>query len=209
MIKGWYVLCLLLLFFLLAGCTVNSPEAEQADYEETKKMLVDILKTDDGKTAIREVMQDPSMQQMMTLDAPTVSSAVQESLFSEKGKEFWTKLFTDSSFIQEFTPVLKEEQTKLLKGLMKDAEYQKMMIDLYKNPEMTEQFVTVLKGQKFREHLETTIKETLNNPSFKADMTEELLKAADEMQQQENGGGDSGGDGEQQQNQNQDSQSAQ
>ena len=32
------------------------------DYEETKKMVVDILKTDDGKKAIQQVMSDEKMK---------------------------------------------------------------------------------------------------------------------------------------------------
>ena len=40
---------------LTAGCAPAESGGGEPDYEETKKMVVDILKTDDGKKAIQEV----------------------------------------------------------------------------------------------------------------------------------------------------------
>ena len=38
-----------------SGCSQNGTSVAKMDYEETKKMVVDILKTDDGKKAIQDV----------------------------------------------------------------------------------------------------------------------------------------------------------
>jgi spore germination protein D len=186
------LLCPVLLLVFLAACGGASGASEQADYDTTKKMVVDILKSDDGKKAMTEVLSDEKMQQSMALESEVVSQAVQKTLVSEEGKAFWSKLFSDPKFVQEFSKVLEEQQKKLMKGLMKDAEYQKLMIELYKNPEMMDQMVTVLEGQKFRAHLEKTIEETLNSPVFQAKMNETLLKAAEQMK---SGGGGSGSSG--------------
>lgn len=182
------LLCPVLILVFLAACNGATGASEQADYDTTKKMVVDILKSDDGKKAMTEVLSDEKMQQSMALESEVVSQAVQQTLISEEGKAFWSKLFSDPKFVQEFSKVLEEQQKKLMKGLMKDAEYQKLMIELYKNPEMMDQMVTVMEGQKFRAHLEKTIEETLNSPVFQAKMSETLLKAAEKMQ---SGGGDS------------------
>lgn len=193
------ILLPVLILVFLAACNGSSGASEQADYDTTKKMMVDILKSDDGKKAMTEVLSDEEMQQSMALESEVVSQAVQQTLISEEGKAFWSKLFSDPTFVQEFSKVLEDQQKELMKGLMKDAEYQKLMIELYKNPEMMEQMVTVMQGQKFKAHLETTIEETLNSPVFQAKMTETLLKAAEEMSsgeqdsQSEESGQQSGG----------------
>lgn len=184
-----------LLLILLTACGGGSGNGQQADYETTKKMIVDILKTDDGKKAITEVLSDKKMQQAMALESEIVSQSVSETLISEKGKSFWTKMFSDPKFVQGFSKVLKDQQKELTKGLMKDAEYQKLMIDLYKNPEMMEQMITVMQSQKFSAHLEETITQTINSPVFQAKMSETLLKAAEKMASegsQSSGSGQSG-----------------
>jgi spore germination protein D len=186
------LLCPVLILVFLAACNGATGASEQADYDTTKKMVVDILKSDDGKKAMTEVLSDEKMQQSMALESEVVSQAVQKTLISEEGKAFWSKLFSDPKFVQEFSKVLKEQQKELMKGLMKDSEYQKLMIELYKNPEMMEQMVTVLEGQKFRAHLEKTIEETLNSPVFQAKMSETLLKAAEKMQSGDKGSESSG-----------------
>nr|WP_205094513.1 spore germination lipoprotein GerD [Thalassobacillus pellis] len=192
---------------ILTACAGNSSGSEQADYDTTKKMVVDILKSDDGKKAITEVLSDEKMQQSMALESQVVSEAVNKALTSEKGKQFWNKMFSDPKFIKGFSESIQKEQKELMKGLMKDSEYQKLMIEIYQNPEMMDQMLSVMQGQKFRSHLEKTIQETLESPVFKAKMTETLLKAAEKMksgegQQQEQGsqtqqsggqGGDTGG----------------
>ncbi|UOR10574.1 spore germination lipoprotein GerD [Halobacillus amylolyticus] len=190
-------ICPVILVVFLAACGGSPQASGEADYETTKKMMVDILKTDDGKKAMTEVLKDEKMQQSMALDSEVVKQAVSETLLSEKGKEFWGQLFTDPKFVQEFSKVIEEEQKKLMKGLMKDPEYQKSLIELYQNPEMMEQMLEVMKGQKFRAHLEKTIQETLNSPVFQAKMTETLLQAAEQMKSGEKPGqggqGKSGG----------------
>ncbi|WP_226585712.1 spore germination lipoprotein GerD [Halobacillus litoralis] len=182
-----------LLLVFLAACNGTSGASEQADYDTTKKMIVDILKSDDGKKAMTEVLSDEKMQQSMALESEVVSQAVQKTLVSEEGKAFWSKLFSDPKFVQEFSKVIEDQQKKLMKGLMKDAEYQKLMIELYKNPEMMEQMVTVMQGQKFRSHLEKTIEETLNSPVFQAKMSDTLLKAAEKMKSGSQGSQSDGG----------------
>jgi len=68
------------------------------------------------------------------------------------------------------------------------------MIELLQDPKMDEQMVTVLKSQDFRSHLEKTIQETLETPTFQAKIQEILLKAAEEQGSQSGGQGGSGGD---------------
>ncbi|KGP70936.1 spore germination lipoprotein GerD [Pontibacillus yanchengensis] len=180
----------------LTACTGNSSSGgEQPQYETTKKMVVDILKTDDGKKAITEVLNDDKMKQQVVLESDVVKKSIEETITSDKGKKFWTKLFENPQFSKTFAQSMTEEQKKLTKDLMSDSEYQKSMLEILQNPEITNQMLTVMKSQQFRAHLEKTIEETMNTPMFKAKMSEIVLKAAEEMKSS-SGGEKSEGEGE-------------
>ncbi|OIU71556.1 spore germination lipoprotein GerD [Rossellomorea aquimaris] len=188
-----YSFLFLLPMLLLAACggggdTVSS----KMDYEETKKMVVDILKTDDGKKAIQEVMADDKMKSELIMDQKVVKDTISKTLTSEKGTEFWKKSFEDPKFAETMAKSMKDGNEKLLKDLMKDPEYQGMMMDLMKDPEFQKELTEALKSKEFREHLQQVILETFESPLFKAKMQDILLKAAEESgaaKQEEAGGG--------------------
>lgn len=181
------VLCLMI-FIPLAGCAGKEQSGGQMDYEETKKMVVDILKTDDGKKAIKELLSDEEVKQSIVMDQKVVKETVEKTLTSEKGVQFWQKVFEDPKFSEGFAKTLQKEHEKVIKGLMKDPEYQEMMIELLKDPKIEEEMLNVVKSQGFRKHLQTVIVETLESPLFKAKMQETLMKAAEEMKKGEKEG---------------------
>ncbi|WP_067730349.1 spore germination lipoprotein GerD [Oceanobacillus damuensis] len=183
-------------FSLLGACTGEATTGKEGDYETTKKMVVDILQTEDGKKALTEVMADEKLKQELVIQSDVVKASINETLVSEKGKEMWTTLFEDPKFVEGYAKSMSEEQKKLMKELMNDAEYQKQMLELMKNPEITDQMLSLLKSQQFREHLEKTITETLETPLFQAKIQEILLKAAEEQSKGEQGGGGGSGGGE-------------
>ncbi|KGX84375.1 spore germination lipoprotein GerD [Pontibacillus litoralis] len=178
-VKG---LILLASIAFLVACTGNSSSSgDQAAYDTTKKMVVDILKTDDGKKAITEVLKEEDMKKQLALESDVVTKAIEETVTSKKGEQFWSKQFEDPQFSKTFAESMMKEQEKLMKDLMKDPTYQKSMLELLQNPEMEQQMLTVVKSQQFREHLEKTIEETMNTPMFKEKMSQIVLKAAEEM----------------------------
>ncbi|WP_087975108.1 spore germination lipoprotein GerD [Oceanobacillus rekensis] len=193
MIRFVFITLLGISFTMLAGCNGESTAGKEGDYETTKKMVVDILQTEEGKKALTEIMADEKVKQELVIQSDVVKSAINETLVSEKGKEMWTTLFKDPKFVEGYAKSMSEEQKKLMKDLMNDSEYQKQMLDLMKNPEITEQMLTLLKSQQFRSHLEETITQTLETPLFQAKIQEILLKAAEEQGKQKEGGGGSGG----------------
>ncbi|KAA0544134.1 spore gernimation protein GerD [Bacillus sp. BGMRC 2118] len=179
---------------LLVSCgTSGTQSSGEVDYEETKKMVVDILKTDEGKKALQEVMADDKMKQSLVMDQGVVTNTIQTTLTSEQGSNFWTKTFEDPKFSETFAKSMQTEHEKLIKGLMKDPEYQKLMMELMKNPEVEEQMLNVLKSTEYRAHLQQVITETFESPLFKAKLLDVLTKAAEKMSQtggdkQEGGG---------------------
>lgn len=195
---------IVLAVMLISGCNNGNASDKEGDYDATKKMVVDILQTEDGKKALREIMTDEKMKQELVLESDVVKKSINEALVSDKGKQMWSTLFQDVDFVKEYTKSMKEEHIKLMKSLMNDADYQKQMLELLRNPEMNEQMLNVVKSQQFREHLEETIQQTLETPLFQEKMQETLLKAAEkqgkqqqgkENQEQSDGGGDGGNGG--------------
>ncbi|MBB5356456.1 spore germination protein D [Anoxybacillus mongoliensis] len=167
---------------MLTGCAQQEKTPAQPDYDQTKKMVVDILKTDEGKKAIQEVMGDEKVKQQLVMDQQIVKKTIEETLTSDKGKAFWKKAFEDAKFAQSFAKSMKEEHEKLLKTLMKDPEYQAMIVDIMQNPEMKKLIQTEMKNKDFRAHLQKVIIETFSSPLFKAKIEDILIKAAEEMQ---------------------------
>jgi spore germination protein D len=194
-----FIALISLFTFITSACTDEANPGKEPDYEATKKMVVDILQTEDGKKALKELMTNEEMKKQLVMESDVVKNAIDEVLTSEKGKEMWSKLFEDSAFVESFAKSMAEEQKKLMKDLMSDAEFQKQMLELLQDPEMDKQMLKLMKSQEFRSHLEETIQQTLETPLFQAKIKEILLKAAEKQgkeQEKSKSGGHGGGGGE-------------
>lgn len=184
------IISLFLLSFIifLNACSAGDGAEKRIDYDTTKKMVVDILQTEDGKKAIQEMMADEKMKQQLVIDSDIVKEAINNVLISEKGIEMWTKMFKDATFVEIFAKSMSEEQKKLFKKLIYDPDFQEKAIELLQNPEIDKQMLTVMKSQQFRKHLEETITQTLETPLFQARIKELLLKAAENQDSSEDKG---------------------
>lgn len=169
-----------LTIFLTSACGGDGSTTKDGNYETTKKMVVDILQTEDGKKALSEILNDENMKQQLVIESDTVKQSINEAFSSEQGSELWQRLFKDPTFVESFAKAMEKEHLELMKRLMGDAEYQKQMIELLQNPEMMQLMLALLKSQQFKEHLEETIQQTLNAPLFQAKMSEILLQAVEE-----------------------------
>lgn len=188
-------LCLL----LVAGCAPNEAQGNtQPDYEATKKMVIDILKTDEGKKAVQDIMTDDKMKEILVMDQATVQKAIKDNFTSKEGEKFWKKQFEDPKFVEAYAKSLRKEHEKVLKELMKDPDYQKLLMDVLKDPELEKKLVEVMKSKEYRDHLQKVISETLESPLYKAKIQDLLLKAAEEAgagKKKEEGGGEGGEEG--------------
>lgn len=168
-----------LLVGILSGCS-DSESSSQMDYDQTKKMIVDILKTDDGKKAIRDVISDEEIKQNLVMNEKTINTTIEKTLTSDKAADFWKENFKDPEFAETMAKSMKTENEKLLKNLMKDSEYRKMMVELLQDPSIESEIKKVLKSTEYREHLEKIMQETMDTPTFKSKFQELLDKAAKE-----------------------------
>lgn len=173
--KLFFLLCLV----LLVGCT---QETKNVSYDETKKMMVDALQTEDGKKAIRQMMQEPQFKELLVLDDATVKTAIEQTLLSEKANEYWKEQFSDPKFQEAFAKSMKEQQMKLMKDLLKDSDYQQAMMDFFAQSEMQKQLEKVLKSAPLRKQTEEVVQETIENPLMQAKWAELIRKSGEGKQ---------------------------
>ncbi len=181
-------LCFTLL--ISTGCLKNDSNSDEHSYDTTKKMVLDIIQTDDGKKALVEVLSEEELKSALILDNDVVKETITGVLNSEEGAETWSKYFSDSTFAQEFAASMEDNHKSLINNLMTDADFQKHILDVLQNPEISMQMVSALKSQQFREHLEQSIEEALESPAFQEKITETLLKAAEKQGSEEDSGGE-------------------
>ncbi|RYL89852.1 spore gernimation protein GerD [Sporolactobacillus sp. THM7-4] len=178
--EGWRVLKkgpAILIFLLLIGAAGCAPQAAQPTYQENKKMVLDMLRTDDGKRTIREMMQDKEMKNALVMDEPAVRKTIQESLTTEQGKKLWKELLEDPDFSKTLAKSMQQENEALLKKMMKDPGYQGMMMDILKAPRLQDQYLDLMKTKPFRQQLERNVQDMLESPYFKEKMIDAIGKA--------------------------------
>ncbi|MFZ4454435.1 spore germination lipoprotein GerD [Salibacterium aidingense] len=183
----------------LAGCAAAAEDqgSGNANYEETKKMLVDLLKSDEGKQAISDILSDEQMREKIVMDQELLKKTVEDTLTAEKGKSFWQELLKDPEFSKTFADSMQKNNEKMLKSLMKDPEYQQMLIDVMKDPEMEKATLELLKGKEYRQQVMNIMSEAMESPRFKSKITGILEKVAEQQTSKEDqqGGSSSGGGG--------------
>lgn len=169
----------------MIGCSPGNDSSNSnqnaTSYESTKKMVTDILKSEDGQKAIVDMIADDSTQKLYVIHDDTVKTAVEETLTADEGKDFWSRMFSDQEFVKSFSETIMEQQEDIFKRLMADSEYQKKMLELFGNPEFSKLVQAQLKSQQFKGHLEESIQETIESPLFQAQITEIIVKHAKEI----------------------------
>lgn len=193
--KATYLLISCLFFTILVSCAAAEDNgSSNPDYEKTKKMTVDLLKTDEGKVAIQELMKEDEMRQTLVMDHDFIKQTIQSTLTSETGKEFWQDLMKDPEFAKTFAESMQTENEKILKGLMKDPEYQTMMLTILKDPEMETAVLDLMKSKEYRQQVMTIMAESFESPLFTAKLNEILTAVAEkQMKKQEKGNGEGEG----------------
>ncbi|TLS35479.1 spore germination lipoprotein GerD [Pseudalkalibacillus caeni] len=180
-----------ILFLSVTACAAGAAENAQPDYEETKKMMVDMLKTDDGKKAIHEIMTDDKIKQDLVMEQSFVKESIQKTLTTEEGKKYWQEIMKDPKFVKEYAKSLQSEHEALMKGLMNDPEYQEKLMDILQDPEMEKRYLQLLESKAFREQMKTTVTEIFESPLFMAKVQEMVANTtAEQLKKAEKQGGD-------------------
>ncbi len=185
---------------LLAGCgstaSMSADAANQGDYNTTKQMVVDILRSSEGQQAIVEALQNPQVRGQLAVSTADVAAAVEKQLTSDKNKSFLIQQMKDPKFASTFAQAAQPELVNIQKQLIKDPSYQKDLLVLMKSPEYAAYLSDLMKSPQYRGQVMKIMTEALQNPSFKMQFQDALKSAvADSIQSAGGSGGGSKGDG--------------
>jgi len=173
------------------GADAGAASQQQPDYSATKQMVVDILHSAEGRTALQDVMKDPVFKQQMVLSDAEVTKAVTASIESKKTQSFLSEQAKDPKFAAALSKAVQPDLTALLKQLMKDPEYQKDVMVLLKSPDFTKNLQEIFQTPEFRGQIMQIMTDALNTPAFRMQFQDSLKKAVSESMQST--GGSSGG----------------
>jgi len=178
----------LFLFITLTinGCSAfKQAEGTQPDYKELKQMVIDILQTEDGKKAIQESLNDPTIKKKMIFEEGEVKQIIQTELLSAENQTELKKMFEDPKFASKLGKTLKQENEKLLKDLMKDPEYRAMMLEIMQDQAFEKMILDLMKSTTYRKQMMTVMKESFESPMFKEDLLKLMEKANEEAMKPE------------------------
>lgn len=180
----------LLSFFFLTSCNSSFGADQQGggDYTKVKEITLDVLHTEEGKKALMSLMADPEIQQKMVTTKEDLSNILSKSISDQKTKKDWQKLFTEEQVANQILKATENQQKQLLKTLMKDPEYQKMMLDVLKDPQFTQHLIELMNGPTYRKEVMKVLEETMKTPRFQQKV-QKLLR-----QNQKQGGEEEKGD---------------
>ncbi|WP_255507999.1 spore germination lipoprotein GerD [Lysinibacillus sp. BW-2-10] len=188
------ILSLLFVVLLLASCSENTNPT--MSYEEVKKMVIDSVQTEDGKKAIRQLLEDPSFRELIVLEHDEIEASINDTLLSKDAEEFWKKTYADPKFKEAMAKSMKEQQTEIMKDLIKNSSYQEDLIKFFGQEEMQKEFATILKSKDMRKQMEEVVKETLQDPILQTQWVEIIKKSGESGSSGEEKKGESGGGGE-------------
>lgn len=205
----------LILALTACGGEQSSSSSGQVGYKEMKTMVVDILKSDEGKKAVEEALTSPSseeggggttsglsMKMMPMQTTEQIRVAVKDTLTTPEYQKEIEKIMTDPQFAGEFAKAINSQSKELHLQLIKDPSYQKSVGEIMKSPEMMKMFLDLTKTSDYRKQSMTIMQEAMQNPLFRMEVLD-LLKTVvqDELQPKvekkdagkEGGGEDKGG----------------
>ncbi|MFD2617420.1 spore germination lipoprotein GerD [Terrilactibacillus laevilacticus] len=160
----------------LSSCAAQ-PKSDNTNYPETKRMVIDMLKTDEGKETIKEILKDNEVKKELVLDHAYVKDTIIQQLRTKQGQQYWSSLISDPEFAGKLAKTMQSENKDLLKKLMKDPSYQSMMMDVLKAPNMQNEYLDLMKTKKFRTQTQKVVAETLASPLFATQLSGAIEKA--------------------------------
>lgn len=193
---------LLLILGFLTACGSESQASSTSGnaYKDTKSMVLDILKTEDGRKAIQEaaITQNTKMQLLSAGDTQQLQLAVKDVLVDTQNTQFLQKMITDPRFAGQFAKAVQADTKQLHKDLLKDPEYQKSMMEAMKSPDYQTILLDTMKGTPYRTQMKTVIQESLSSPIFRLELMDLMKKVLQEEsmpkeQKGQKGGGKGGG----------------
>ena len=195
----------ILIVGVLTACGSDTQAASSgnsgSNYKDTKSMVLDILKTEDGRRAIQEatIQQNTKLQALSAGDTQMLQLAVKDVLVDTQSTQFLQKMITDPKFAGQFAKAIQQDTKQIQKDLMKDPEYQKQLLNAMKSPDFETMLLDTMKSTPYRAQTKAVIQESLQSPLFRLELMELMKKVLQEesmpksqSQGNKQGGGKSG-----------------
>lgn len=186
-----------IMLMILTSCGPETTSSGQ-QYKDGKEMVLDILKSEDGKKAIKSALnQDEGgeggggsssgggssgggMKTLNTADTEQLKLTVKEVIVNPENGKFLQSMMTDPKFAGDFAKAIKNENKQLHMQLIKDPDYQRDLLQVMKNQEFETIVMDALKSVKMRQQMRMVVQDTMQNPMFKAELVDLLKKAVEE-----------------------------
>ena len=163
--------------FFLSAC--SNPSNSSVQYDEVKKIMTDLIQTEEGKKALRQVFEEASFRELLVLEHAEVKKSIEETLLSKDAEAFWKSNFEDPKFKETLAKSMQKELTTIQKDLLKDPTYQEDLIKFFGQPDMQKQLETLLKGTELRKEMEKVVKETIESPTLQNKWLELIQKSGE------------------------------
>lgn len=174
---------------LLVGCGVgggasaDASGAGQQDYGTTKQMVLDILQSSEGKSAVANILKDPTMKSQIIVSNTDIAKAVEKTLQSKQNQSFLAEQAKDPEFAAALAKAVQPELVATTKQLMKDPAYQKEMLVLLESPEFTANLQSLMKTPEYRGQVMQIMTDALQTPSFRMQFQDALKEAVSQSMQ--------------------------
>jgi len=166
---------LFLFIFLIAGCSSQPlTQGNEPDYQATKKMVIDMLKSDEGQKTLQDIFSNEPFQKQLIMNQDFVKKTISDTLTSDKSKALWAQMMADPDFSNKMAQTMQKNNEQILKKLMKDPSYQQSMMTILQAPTLQEQYLELLATEPFRKQIQKDIIETIESPLFHTQMTQAL-----------------------------------
>jgi spore germination protein D len=163
---------------LISGCGMEASQASgPSSYKETKTMVLDILKSEDGRKAITEGQTFKSNSIMQGADATVIRTAVKDVMTDPRYPDMLKKIMTDPKFAADYAKAIEKENKALFKTMLKDPEYQSLLLGVMKDKEYEQLLLEVLRGKTYRKEAMKIFEEALSVPQFKMELVKLMMKA--------------------------------
>lgn len=172
---------------ILSACgSEQSSSSEHGSYKEMKTMVIDILKSEDGKKAVEESLSSSSeksgsaMKMMSLQTSEDIKTAVKDTLTAPEYQKEIEKIMKDPKFAGDFAKAIQSQSKELHLQLIKDPTYQKSVEEIMKSPEMMTMFLNLTKSSDYRKQTMRTMQEAMQTPLFRMEVMDILKKVVQE-----------------------------
>jgi spore germination protein D len=167
---------------VLTACGMETtPPATTSSYKETKSMVLDILKSEAGQKAITEAQPIKSNAIMQGQNNEVLRTTVTDVLTGPRAPSYIKNIMTDPTFAVSYAKAMEQQNKVLFKTMLKDPEYQNLLLGVMKDKQFEQLLIDVLRGKTYRTEAMQIFEDTLTLPKFRLELLKLVAKTKTEQ----------------------------